>query len=154
MPKVISLHDVLEPLKQALLAARDVITSSQICGSKLQKKITLGDGCWLPIETKSNDCWRFQECSLLHRLRCSGHIPGGGWCSEPAKEHFASVFFSAHKPFNFTVPSAVGWMRSSWARPSLKIIFGLWHSSFFLLGPIWHNHCVWTGCALSPHAAG
>ena len=48
MPKIISLHDVLEPLKQALLASRDVIISSQICGSKLQKVFTLGDGCWLP----------------------------------------------------------------------------------------------------------
>ena len=48
MPKIISLHDVLEPLKQALLASRDVIISSQICGSNLQKVFTLGDGCWLP----------------------------------------------------------------------------------------------------------
>ena len=48
MPKIISLHDVLEPLKQALLASRDVNISSQICGSKLQKVFTLGDGCWLP----------------------------------------------------------------------------------------------------------
>ena len=52
MPKIISLHDVLEPLKQALLASRDVTdvkNSSQICGSNLQKVFTLGDGCWLPI---------------------------------------------------------------------------------------------------------
>ena len=49
MPKSISLHDVLEPLKQALLASRDVIISSQICGLNLQKVFTLGDGCWLPI---------------------------------------------------------------------------------------------------------
>ena len=48
MPKSISLHDVLEPLKQALLASRDVMISSQICGSNLQKVFTLGDGCWLP----------------------------------------------------------------------------------------------------------
>ena len=39
---MISLHDVLEPLKQALLASRDVIISSQICVSKLQKVFTLG----------------------------------------------------------------------------------------------------------------
>ena len=44
MPKIISLHDVLEPLKQALLASRDVKISSQICGSNLQKVFTLGDG--------------------------------------------------------------------------------------------------------------
>ena len=41
MPKIICLHDVLEPLKQALLASRDVIISSQICGSNLQKVFTL-----------------------------------------------------------------------------------------------------------------
>ena len=51
MPKIISLHDVLEPLKQALLASRDVIISSQICGSNMQKVFTLGDGCWLPRES-------------------------------------------------------------------------------------------------------
>ena len=48
MPKIISLHDVLEPLKQVLLASRDVVISSQICGSKFQSFFTLGDGCWLP----------------------------------------------------------------------------------------------------------
>ena len=45
MPKIISLHDVLEPSKLALWASRDVIISSQICGSKLQKVFPLGDGC-------------------------------------------------------------------------------------------------------------
>ena len=40
MPKILSLHDVLELLKQALLASRDVITSSQICVSKLQRVFT------------------------------------------------------------------------------------------------------------------
>ena len=33
--KMITSHDVLEPLKLVLLASRDVIISSQICGSKL-----------------------------------------------------------------------------------------------------------------------
>ena len=46
---VITLHDVLEPLKQALLASRDVIISSQFCFSKLQRVFKLGDGCWLPM---------------------------------------------------------------------------------------------------------
>ena len=41
-------HDVLEPLKQTFLASCDVIISGQICGSKLQRVFTLGDGCWLP----------------------------------------------------------------------------------------------------------
>ena len=49
MPKVITSHDVLEPLKQVLSASRDVIISGQIWGSKLQRVFTLGDGCWLPI---------------------------------------------------------------------------------------------------------
>ena len=34
-PKLITSHDVLEPLKQVLLASRDLIFSGQICGSKL-----------------------------------------------------------------------------------------------------------------------
>ena len=42
--------DILEPSKQALLASRDVIISSQICGSKLQRAFTLGDRYWLPKE--------------------------------------------------------------------------------------------------------
>ena len=47
-PEISSVHAVWEPLKQALLASRDVIISSQICVSKLQRFLTLGDGCWLP----------------------------------------------------------------------------------------------------------
>ena len=35
VPKIITSHDVLEPLKQVLLASCDVIISGQICGSKL-----------------------------------------------------------------------------------------------------------------------
>ena len=57
MPKTISLHDVLEPSKQALLASRDVIISSQICGSNLQKVFTLGDGCWLPKTKPRKGTW-------------------------------------------------------------------------------------------------
>ena len=49
MPKIITLHDVLEPLNQVHSASRDVIISGQICGSKLQRAFTLGDGCWLPM---------------------------------------------------------------------------------------------------------
>ena len=49
-PHRLLLHDVLELLKQALVALRDVIIPSQICGSKLQRAFTFytGDGCWLP----------------------------------------------------------------------------------------------------------
>ena len=34
--------------KTSILASRDVIISSQICVSKFQSFFTLGDGCWLP----------------------------------------------------------------------------------------------------------
>ena len=47
-PKLITSHDVLEPLKQVLSASRDVIIAGQICGSKLERVFALGDGCWLP----------------------------------------------------------------------------------------------------------
>ena len=36
--EMITSHDILEPLEQALLASRDVITSSQICGLNAQGK--------------------------------------------------------------------------------------------------------------------
>ena len=51
-PEFISVYDVWEPLKQALLASPDVIISSQICVSKLQRFFTLGDRCWLPMQTQ------------------------------------------------------------------------------------------------------
>ena len=47
--EIISVHDVREPLKQVLLASRDVIISGQSCVSKFQRFCTLGDGWWLPI---------------------------------------------------------------------------------------------------------
>ena len=56
MPKMITSHDVLEPLKQVLSASRDVIVPGQTCGSKLQRVFTLGDGCWLPIFAPSPRC--------------------------------------------------------------------------------------------------
>ena len=40
----------LEPLREALLASGDVIISSQIWGSELQRVFTLDDGCRLPID--------------------------------------------------------------------------------------------------------
>ena len=39
MPKLITSHDVLEPLKQILSASRDVIISGQKFGSKLQRVV-------------------------------------------------------------------------------------------------------------------
>ena len=74
MPKIISLHDVLEPLKRALLASRDVIISSQICGSNLQKVFTLGDGCWLPMrcDPQSSDTqkWLSSGNPRIHSWLC------------------------------------------------------------------------------------
>ena len=49
MPNFITSHDVLEPLKQAILTSRDVMISGQIFGSKLESVVTLGDGCSLPM---------------------------------------------------------------------------------------------------------
>ena len=48
-PEIISVHDVWEPWKQALLASRDVIISSQFAAQIWRGFFTLGDGCWLPI---------------------------------------------------------------------------------------------------------
>ena len=50
-----SVHDVWEPLKQALLASRDVIISGQSCISRCQRFFTLGDGCWLPIDGRKRE---------------------------------------------------------------------------------------------------
>ena len=50
-PEIISVHDVWEPWKQALLASRDVIISSQFAARIRRGFFTLGDGCWLPILT-------------------------------------------------------------------------------------------------------
>ena len=63
MPKLITSHDVLEPLKQVLLASRDVIISGQKFGSKLQRFFTLGDGCWLPTLPPTR---KFQTAKSTH----------------------------------------------------------------------------------------
>ena len=56
LPETITSHDVLEPLKEALLASRDVIISSQNCGSNRRRLFTLSDACCLPRNTaKSYD---------------------------------------------------------------------------------------------------
>ena len=45
---IITSHDVLQPLKQVLLASRDVIIFSQIAARIRRGFFTWGDGCWLP----------------------------------------------------------------------------------------------------------
>ena len=58
-PTFITSHDVLEPFKQV----RHII-SGQICGSKLQRVFTSGDGCWLPmnlIESDWNIDWNWRK---------------------------------------------------------------------------------------------
>ena len=47
-PEFFSVHDVWEPWKQAFLASRDVIISSQFAARIRRGFFTLGDGCWLP----------------------------------------------------------------------------------------------------------
>ena len=47
-PKMITSHDDLEPLKQALCALRDVTILSQIAARTCKLFFTLGDGCRLP----------------------------------------------------------------------------------------------------------
>ena len=55
MPTFVTSHDVLKPLKQAFSASPDAIISGQVCGSKLQRVFTLGDGCWLPSFGKRSE---------------------------------------------------------------------------------------------------
>ena len=55
MPEFISVPDVWEPWKQALLASRDVIISSQFAARIRRGFFTLGDGCWLPKSSISEN---------------------------------------------------------------------------------------------------
>ena len=82
MPKIISLHDVLEPLKQALLASRDVIISGQIWGSKLQSVFTSGDGCWLPKNLARMAPWK---PSTVPQGHCYTHLAMGGYVGRVTK---------------------------------------------------------------------
>ena len=58
--KIIISHDVLEPWKQAHLASRDVIASSQVAAWTCRGFFALGDGCWLP----SDILIQFIECQI------------------------------------------------------------------------------------------
>ena len=88
MPKFITSHDVLEPLKQALLAPRDVIISGQICGSKLQRVFTLGDVCWLPNRRLRERM--DQQVSLTTALRTFGLIADHTYDSPTRKQAYPS----------------------------------------------------------------
>ena len=68
--------------KQALLASCDVIISSQICGSNLQKVFTLGDGCWLPINWARNQ-------TAARGMENSGE---GKTCCRSKKQHKHKLF--------------------------------------------------------------
>ena len=100
LPKMISLHDLLEPLKQALWASRDVIISSQICVSKLQRVFTLGDGCWLP------------NLHFLQQRRCFQH---SSWHS-PCAQFLSSASFQT-QPL-MTLPQS----KEGKAPPNLPIL--------------------------------
>ena len=54
LPKKRPKCSVPEPFKQVLSTSRDVILSGQICGLKLQRVFTSGDGCWLPMAWSSS----------------------------------------------------------------------------------------------------
>ena len=58
-----------------LVASRDVIVSSQICVSKLQRFFTLGDGCWLPKQLPK--CPRFASVQpfVVTSFYCEATIP-------------------------------------------------------------------------------
>ena len=62
-PKVIRLHDVLEPLKQALWASRDMTISSQICRSKLRSSVPLVSKSPLR-ESRTPRCGSGPNCPL------------------------------------------------------------------------------------------
>ena len=47
--RIITAHEVLEPLKQALLASHDVMISSQIRDWKLHRAFTLRDRLRMPV---------------------------------------------------------------------------------------------------------
>ena len=75
-------------LKQALLASRAVIISTQICVSKLQRVLTLGDKCWLPTEDRFG-------LSYLRSPR--PEIGSGLFCLRfPRPVRKLGVVFSAH----------------------------------------------------------
>ena len=63
-------HDVLESLKQALLASRDVIISGHVCSSKLLGIFTLGDGCWLPKSAQTSGTFRNPQPLVFSQKYC------------------------------------------------------------------------------------
>ena len=75
---MITSHDVLEPLEQALLASRDVIICSQIAARTRRGFFTLGDGCWLPNH--------FLEFSSAFREFLNSQN-----CSESTPEHLPEI---------------------------------------------------------------
>ena len=75
-PKMITSHDVLQPLKQVLSASRDVIISGHKFGSKLQRVFTLGDACWLPNLQNGKPAWR-KNPGKTWKKRENGPRPGG-----------------------------------------------------------------------------
>ena len=103
MPKIIISHDVLEPLKQVLLASRDVIISGRICGSKLQRVFTFCDGCWLPtypvsvpfsirgsVRLRARQ-GRQNECADSSALRVEAATGAGDLMMEEEDRNFARV---------------------------------------------------------------
>ena len=94
MQEIISVHDVWEPLKQVLLASRDVIISSQIiCVSKFQRFFHISKHQRFP-EWSWRSFWR-------HRWRTSGKF-GRDFRASFAGKIFRSIFHQ-NSTANFTV---------------------------------------------------
>ena len=79
--EIVSVNDVWEPWKQALLASRDVIISSQFAARIRRGFFTLGDGCWLPIKDVSQS----RKCAI-NNLRTKNPRGLLGWGSRGSRQ--------------------------------------------------------------------
>ena len=86
-PEIISVHDVWKPWKQALLASRDVIISSQFAARIRRGFFTLGDGCWLPSLPREGGGAKGFGMYLENKLFFAGYLvklPGYPGCVRKA----------------------------------------------------------------------
>ena len=70
--EIISVRDAWEPWKQALLASRDVMISSQFAARIRRGFFTLGDGCWLPMKWWPKRMIQGIVCNILAGMEDSG----------------------------------------------------------------------------------
>ena len=102
-------HDILEPLKQALLASCDVTIPGQICGSKLQRVFTLGDGCWLP----KNGSARVSRVhiSLRRGFGSAGSHLGPNLVRTPKSCNDVVRYVASFRPYRSANRELRGWQR-------------------------------------------